>query len=381
MRGLPRSAGDVLLPVRRIAIALRWLLLAHAVLVNAFRLHLAAEPGLLVAATLGMLGWTIVMTSAITHRIEQRGWFLVADMAVTLAAIAMSVPVLGDEMGRTTLGVPGYWSLAAPLTTAMFVGTAPGTACALIVGVATWLLNPSVDPQAWGPSFLAVIIVAGAGALVSQFLRTIAEREETQVKAVALAERERLSRIVHDGALQVLALVERQGPEFGPRGLRLAALARESEAQLRGLLQDREVTHQISDEDTEDLAAALDRYASATVTVSTMAGSVELPRAVVFELEAVLRETLKNSAKHAGEGAQSWVLLEEDGDDVVVWVRDNGAGMTAEDVAEAQKAGRMGIQRSIVGRMRDLGGTAKLKTAPGRGVEWELRMRNESKGP
>ena len=36
--------------------------------------------------------------------------------------------------------------------------------------------------------------------------------------------------------------------------------------------------------------------------------------------------------------------------------------------------GRMGIARSIRGRVADLGGTIELESSPGTGVEWELRL-------
>src|SRR5690554_4937612 len=105
-----------------------------------------------------------------------------------------------------------------------------------------------------------------------------------------------------------------------------------------------------------------------------MAGQVMVPRLVVDEVEATLAEALTNVDKHAGEGAQAWVLLDQETDDeVIVWVRDNGVGMSAEQVTDASARGRMGIRDSIVGRMSSLGGSAMLKSSPGLGTEWELR--------
>ena len=48
--------------------------------------------------------------------------------------------------------------------------------------------------------------------------------------AIAAAERHRLARAVHDGVLQVLALVQRRGPELGGDGAELGRLAGEQEA-------------------------------------------------------------------------------------------------------------------------------------------------------
>ena len=40
------------------------------------------------------------------------------------------------------------------------------------------------------------------------------------------------------------------------------------------------------------------------------------------------------------------------------------------EVAAAE--GRLGVSESVCGRVRHLGGTATLTTAPGQGTEWEL---------
>ena len=155
---------------------------------------------------------------------------------------------------------------------------------------------------------------------------------------------------------------------------RLAVLARESETQLRTLLQDRTVQEPV-DSPTVDLAAALDKFSSASVTVSTMAGQVWMERRMVDEVEATLSEALKNVEKHAGPDAEAWVLLDQETDDeVILFVRDNGVGMTAESVSEAARRGRMGIQDSIVGRMAAIGGSAMLTSTQGSGTEWELRF-------
>ncbi|NHB84000.1 sensor histidine kinase [Tessaracoccus sp. HDW20] len=105
-----------------------------------------------------------------------------------------------------------------------------------------------------------------------------------------------------------------------------------------------------------DLAAALDKYASARVTVSTMASLVMAPRRLVDEVERTLAEILMNVEKHAGPDAKVWILLDQELDDeVILWVRDNGHGMSAAQLQEATDKGRLGIRDSIVGRMDDLG--------------------------
>jgi signal transduction histidine kinase len=59
---------------------------------------------------------------------------------------------------------------------------------------------------------------------------------------------------------------------------------------------------------------------------------------------------------------------------VVISVRDDGPGIPDGRLSEAEGEGRLGVSESIRGRMRDLGGTALLTTAPGQGTEWELTV-------
>ena len=66
--------------------------------------------------------------------------------------------------------------------------------------------------------------------------RAHAELERAARLAASLEERERLSRQVHDGAIQVLALVARRGREIGGETAELAELAGEQERALRRLV-------------------------------------------------------------------------------------------------------------------------------------------------
>jgi len=92
------------------------------------------------------------------------------------------------------------------------------------------------------------------------------------------------------------------------------------------------------------------------------------------ELAAAVGAALANVAAHAGEAARAWVLLEDDGDEVVVSVRDDGRGMPAGRLSEAAADGRLGVAASIEGRLRELGGTMAVESTPGAGTEVEMRV-------
>jgi len=104
------------------------------------------------------------------------------------------------------------------------------------------------------------------------------------------------------------------------------------------------------------------------------ADPVLLDSAVADELCGAAANALDNAASHAGPDARVYVLLEDLGDSVTVSIRDDGIGIAEGRLEEAVAEGRVGVAKSIVGRMNWLGGSAKLNTGPGCGTEWELTV-------
>lgn len=90
------------------------------------------------------------------------------------------------------------------------------------------------------------------------------------------------------------------------------------------------------------------------------------------ELAAAVGAALDNVARHAG--GRAWVLIEDEGETVTVSVRDEGPGIPAGRLAEAAAQGRLGVAQSIRGRVADLGGEARILSAPGAGTEIELTV-------
>ncbi len=358
--------------VYTVFVAVRLFLALHTIVVNlVFLMPRATSPLLVVFASLVVAAWTIFFSLHMREPDNRHALDHAADVGVTVVVMLMT-PFALD--GAVSGNLAGFWVAGCALYAAIFMSTPQGALTAVIVGAVYLFMPPLTLTNRLDVVLLTLVTTVATGALTAQLRDAVDQQEQERIRSAALAERARLYRIVHDGALQVLALVEREGPTMGPRGQRLAILARESETQLRTLLQDRTV-QEPADSPTVDLAAALDKYESATVTVSTMAGQVWMDRRMVDEVEATLSEALKNVEKHAGPDAQAWVLLDQETDDeVILFVRDNGVGMTAASVSEAARRGRMGIQDSIVGRMAAIGGSAMLTSTPGSGTEWELRF-------
>jgi signal transduction histidine kinase len=269
--------------------------------------------------------------------------------------------------------LPGFWVMGVVLAWAILWGWAGGLVAAVVVSVADLSVRAEFTQQVYGYIFLLVLGGAIVGFLSGLLQQTARERDLAERSAAAAAERERLARVVHDGVLQALALVQRRAPELGAEGVELGKLAGEQEVRLRSLVQQGppDPTTPVGD---QDLARRLSALQTQQVHVAVPGTPATLPADVAAEVIAAVESCLSNVRHHVGPDAEAWVLLEELGDRWVVHVRDDGPGIPDGRLETSDAEGRLGVRQSIVGRMRDLGGTATVRTAPGQGTEWELAV-------
>ncbi|OYO24627.1 hypothetical protein CGZ93_02695 [Enemella dayhoffiae] len=367
---------DVLIqPLFRLLDFSRYVLALLTLAVNALRFPAAENQLLFVVVNVLLTGATVAAHFVYAVPNLRRPVVFFADFLFTLGLTALSAASLGR--GGHWLPVTGLWAAVASMTLAVGYGWAAAACSALVIFGLILLQHPDPRPEVIGLMVALTLGAGGLGHMVDQLRKASAEQQRLYANAAAIGERQRLARIVHDGVLQVLALVEREGPHLGPRGMMLARHARDQEVQLRAMLQERDIDpHSRNPQDVthRNFAVALDRHASSTVTVSTPAEPLLLETARALELDAVITEALNNVAKHAGPQAKAWLFLEMEGNTAVISVRDNGVGGDPNQFAAAMRSGRMGMKDSIYGRIHELGGTATLRTAPGRGVEWEFRI-------
>jgi signal transduction histidine kinase len=191
----------------------------------------------------------------------------------------------------------------------------------------------------------------------------------------ARAERDRLARTVHDGVLQTLAYIHRRGQDLGGDAATLGAMAAEQERILRTLVSQAdldEVNRAVSGD--ADLRALLGHIEGDVIHLVVPAAPVVVPRRVGEELVAAVEAALDNVRKHAGPGAEAWVLVDDDGAQVGVTIRDSGRGVAPGRLDEARGQGRLGVSSSITGRLEDLGGSATVRSGSAGGTTVELRI-------
>lgn len=353
---------------------LRLVTLLFAAGIDLSRLDSFERPTGALVGVAAMLVWTPVASWLYADPARLGAPALVADLAVVLVLLRSTPYVATDAMMDDHVStLTSYWVCVPVLAWAVRWGLYGGLAAAAAVSVADVTMRPVVTASTIGNVFLLVLAGLTIGYVAASLRRSAVLRADAEHRAAVADERERLARAVHDGVLQVLAMVQRRGTEPGSGLADLARQAGEQESALRSLVRNggRPAPRTSG---RADLVAAVDALSSPRVTVATPARAVYAPAELVEEVVAVLRACLANTATHVGPDAPAWVLLETDGDSVRIAVRDDGPGIPDGRLEAAAAAGRMGVSSSIRGRVAELGGTADLHTGPGAGTEWELTV-------
>ncbi|HEY6423671.1 MAG TPA: DUF5931 domain-containing protein [Pseudonocardiaceae bacterium] len=377
------AATDIVTPLWRGVVALRIVTAAFAIAVIIVHHARYARPDLAWAVLAGIAVWTVVTCLAYSFDVTRRIHTIVLDLLMTLVLMVSSILVLSPEQlaegAASTPLLVSVWACGPVVAAAVHAGRIAGA----LFGVAVSLVNVWVRGYFSTDVARDTVLLVGTG-FVLGLAATAARRATEQLRRAAraeaaTAERERLARSIHDSVVQVLARVRARGSQLDGEAGELARLAGEQEIALRSLICSAP-SGNTGFAGEQDLAAALQMLASPRVDVSVPATEVPLLAGDVAELVAVTREALANTARHGGPQAKSWVLVEDLGEEVVLTVRDDGPGIDNGQLADAAADGRMGVSRSIRGRVADLGGTLSLGTAPGQGTEWEVRLARTRSG-
>jgi signal transduction histidine kinase len=345
---------------------------------------LAALSGVALGAAIAGVRWRVPVAAALAVLIalilfiayrattEDPGKLVAQHVAVpSVLILVLCAAVGGAVTGATAPALAAQGALPAvlgPVVGVLAVGALQAVQVSAEFGA---VAQYDVIPAAF-LFLVAGLAVSGLGLARLLAARNAERKHAEQIRREsAAAERDRLGRSIHDGVLQVLALVQREGQDLGGQAGELAALAGQQEVALRSLLAS-EASNVGKANAAADLRAPLQALAAPTIEVATPAQAVELPSAVASEVVAAVRAALDNVRRHAGAGARAWILLEDERDGVRVTVRDDGIGFRPERPAEAAEAGRLGIAQSMRGRIADCGGTTTIDSRPGRGTEVEF---------
>jgi len=380
-----------------------------------------------------MAVWTAVTTYGYA-RPEHRTWrLLTADLAVAFSCLFATALAVTPFYLTQAPPLSGYWFAGAALAAAVIWGRRGAAIIALLYGFADLTLRVVMGAAITEATARGVVLLLLAALVVGYMARVAGRAEERFAQAVSLEarirEREQLARSIHDSVLQVLALVSRRGAEAGGEAAELGRMAGEQEVRLRALFADGlsdGIAHEgPSGADAErasradgkaapgasgaarravaqagqalratgaptgpagggpghgfdggpvDLREPVRRVESSRVSVSAPATPVLLPAHTADELSAAVLAALDNVAGHCPDGTRAWVLLEDEDDAVTVSVRDEGPGIPPGRLEEARADGRLGVSQSILGRVRDLGGTVEYVSVPGQGTEVEMRV-------
>lgn len=237
---------------------------------------------------------------------------------------------------------------------------------ALILGGMAAFLVATTSLSAAANVVLAVVVTVGGLALLGgpwfwRMANELMEERNNRIRSEARAE---MAAHLHDSVLQTLALIQRSQE---PR--EMATLARTQERELRAWLYGRAPTiHGLTLRDAVDEMAGRIERSNLIRVEAIVVGDLDLDEDL-RALVAACSEATLNAARHSGVDEVS-VYVEVEDSQVSAFIRDGGAGFDRHAVPDD----RRGIADSIVHRMERRGGSAQIRSEPGRGTEVVLHL-------
>lgn len=291
---------------------------------------------------------------------------MAAALSLSGAAIASVGLVLTATVGRVIL---------LALSFVIVVGST------LFLTVTIQPLVRTIGPLAMGWA-LTVFISIWVGAAVPQVARRIASigrahRAERQASETE-AQRRQGARLLHDTVLATLTLLAHSGV-----GVAAEALREQAGGDARLLRQLRlgstptptasggyNLTPVAETELGTTLESVKSRFGRIGLEVTWHgSGQLLLPSHVLDAFLLALAECLENVRRHSGV-TQAHVTITEDETSVKAMITDQGVGFHIADVGDA----KLGFKESVVGRLREVGGNARLFSAPGMGTTVVLEV-------
>jgi signal transduction histidine kinase len=260
---------------------------------------------------------------------------------------------------------------AFALTSAIAVGVSWGTAAfpyVVLVHVFGWLLAAILG-------YWLSVAVRRVGRRITDIGRAHrAERMASELEA----QRRQGARLLHDTVLATLTLLAHSGVGVTPQAMRQQAA--DDARLLRQLRLGANPTPQASGGYTLEpveqsvlgntLESVKQRFGRMGLEVSWHGtGQVLLPSDILDAFLLSLAECLENVRRHAGV-TEAHVTITDDDTTVRAMVTDAGVGF---DLAHVDQA-KLGFKESVVARLTDVGGNARLFSSPGSGTTVVLEV-------
>jgi signal transduction histidine kinase len=332
-----------------------------------FRMGVSRSPiWLALALVAGLI--VVVVSCTIGERPSQAGFAAVVEVAA--ASLGSTALVLTSSGPRVAALVLVFLVVGATLLLLTSDLQAPlRTAGVYVLG---WVL----------PALIAIWISAGVPQ-VAKRIASIGRAHRAERQASELeAQRRQGARLLHDTVLATLTLLAHSGVGVTPEALRQQAgddakLLRQLRlgtnttptAAVAGT-----ATSPIPVIDEPVLGTTLEsvkqRFGRMGLQVSWHGtGQVLLPSEILDAFLLALAECLENVRRHSGV-TEAHVTITEDKKMVRAMVTDAGVGFDISDIDEA----KLGFTESVVARLRDVGGNARLFSAAGSGTTVVLEV-------
>lgn len=319
------------------------------------------------------------------------GW--VSMVLLSGLAIIGVATLVGTGPGPSGVSALAQLAAGALPSVAIVLTTEPARRIVLVLGflavgsAEVVLLAPFQEPLrttvllvlGWA---LATIIGYWITAGVPQAARRIASigrahRAERQASETE-AQRRQGARLLHDTVLATLTLLAHSGVGVAPETLRQQAA--DDARLLRQLrLGATPVPQSSGDYNLENveetvlgttLESVKQRFGRMGLEVSWHGtGQVLLPSDVLDAFLLALAECLENVRRHSGV-TEAHVTITDDETTVRAMITDAGVGFDLDDVDSA----RLGFKESVVGRLKEVGGKARLFSAKGSGTTVVLEV-------
>ena len=331
-------------------------------------------------------------------RIWRTALLVLLGVHTTLVLLAVPLPIIPfyDQV-RVAAPVPNilvnYYLVIAVAATAVL---SPRGRFLYIVLLAPFLIAgyPAQDGLRLPAEEVMIYLVSSLGnmALLTWLLRQAQALDEADARRRALlirlhtdASRARVRRradnFIHDRILSVLKVIPTESTETA----QLRAGAREALADLDTAAAEPDESSARSSELLAALTRRLRAIGGDDVVISdSITKDLNLPQETAQALIDAAAEALRNSLTHAAGPDRGPIMrtaaLRSDADGVTITVSDDGRGFDPEHT----RTSRYGVSGSIIARMRDAQGQARIDSSPGAGttvtLSWNPRTTTATTG-